>query len=70
MSTMLIEQPIQPVEATAPLTLDALVTGSWKRLGMRERASCPACGGHMEPHPAPGRAGIVGACVSCGSELG
>jgi predicted RNA-binding Zn-ribbon protein involved in translation (DUF1610 family) len=79
MTTLLLEEVAAPVRAadqidrSAPrpiCTLDALLTATWTQLGLRGHATCPACGGRMEARlAATSRAGAVGTCAGCGSEL-
>jgi predicted RNA-binding Zn-ribbon protein involved in translation (DUF1610 family) len=69
MTTLLIEQPTRRMEARPVLTLEALIASAWTKLGSAGHATCPACGGRMKARVAPGRAGVMGACESCGSEL-
>jgi tRNA(Ile2) C34 agmatinyltransferase TiaS len=54
--------------ARPQLTLEALVTTAWTRLGARGHAACPVCAGHMESRPA-GDGTTAGACSACGSQL-
>jgi len=54
-------------------TLDDLLAGVWEGLAARASASCPICGGRMEPaYGARGgreRPPDVARCTSCGSAL-
>ena len=63
--------------ACGALTLDDLISGAWEELGMRETATCPACGGAMAlcggggalaQATVPGSA-PRGECADCGAQL-
>ncbi len=71
MSTLLIEETAAtPVPAREPEpTLQAVVAGIWARLAGGRAAGCPVCGEALETRLAPGRAGVMGSCRACGSEL-
>jgi hypothetical protein len=51
------------------LTLDALITGVWEGLAVRDAVRCPACGGAMAPCSAD-EAGVYEVdCLDCGAHL-
>jgi hypothetical protein len=64
------------VPGAGALTLDDLITGSWKRLSMHETVRCPVCGGAMA-HCDEGMTGSGGVpsdvqrgeCRDCGAQL-
>jgi hypothetical protein len=59
-----------------PLTLDDLITETWRALSGREAAHCPVCGGGMRrsgdaafAHSAAERLELRGTCADCGTYL-
>jgi hypothetical protein len=56
-----------PGAETGP-TLDDVITRAWEVLRAGLPATCPACGGELEPRPSAG-APAGGRCGSCGATL-
>jgi len=50
-------------------TLDELLVGVWEGLTAHAVASCPVCGGEMEPEYAVHALPIGGRCRGCGSTI-
>lgn len=50
-------------------TLEDLLSGAWEDLSAHRTATCPICGGAMEPRYGSGPSAVGGRCRDCGSVL-
>ena len=50
-------------------TLQDVLSGAWEDLVAERTATCPICGGAMEPRYGSGPAPVGGRCADCRSEL-
>ena len=70
---MAMDQAVLPFFEAAPEqaeeTLDTVIAAIWNELGRHRAASCPVCGGEMEPDYGAHALPIGGRCHRCGAEL-
>lgn len=50
-------------------TLEDVISGAWEDLLARRTATCPICGGALEPRLGSGPSPVGGRCRACASEL-
>ncbi len=50
-------------------TLEDVLSGAWEDLSAHRTATCPICGGAMEPRYGSGPSAVGGRCRDCRTDL-